>query len=168
MVQRKRYKKNASATQLSSLVSGTLPPQVINRMRFEKVKREWPGIVGQKLASKSCLTSMENGRLFICASSPPAAQHIQMKSRAIISVLQKVWGLDIKSVKVFVGNVRRSYEQSSPERSDRRIHVDPREVSIEKDRISRIIDDPKLAESLASLKVICRKKFGVNRSKAQK
>jgi len=159
---RKKFRKKDSPENISALLSVSMPPGTINRMKFEKVRQNWPNIVGSRLASKSRVVSMENRKISICASSPPAAQHIQMKSRAILSVLQKVWDLDIDGIRVFVGNVN-SGKNESPERKKNkttRIKVDQEEVRKEAKKIEDMIGNSSIASSLASLKVTCRTRFG--------
>lgn len=159
---RKRFRKKDSPENISALLSVSMPPGTINRMKFEKVKQNWSSIVGSRLASKSRVVSMEDRKISVCASSPPAAQHIQMKSRAILSVLQKVWDLDIDGIRVFVGNVKSGKNESSgrKEVKSTRIRVDQEEVRKEAERIQDMIGNSSIASSIASLKVTCKTRFG--------
>lgn len=150
-----------SPENISALLSASMPSGTVNRMKFEKVRQKWPSIVGSRMASKSRVVSMENRKVLVCASSPPAAQHLQMKSRALVSVLREVWGLDIDEIKVFVGNVNRVTDSLQvKEKKDHWIEVKEEEIRKETEKIQESIEDPALASSLASLKVICRVRFG--------
>lgn len=159
---RKRFRKKDSPENISALLSVSMPKGTINRMKFEKVRQNWSRIVGSRLASKSRVVSMEDRKISVCASSPPAAQHIQMKSRAILSVLQKVWNLDIDGIRVFVGNVNSGRNESSERGKNKstRIRVDQEEVRKEAERIQDMIGNSSIASSIASLKVTCKTRFG--------
>lgn len=159
---RKRFRKKDSPENISALLSVSMPKGTINRMKFEKVRQNWSRIVGSRLASKSRVVSMEDRKISVCASSPPAAQHIQMKSRAILSVLQKVWNLDIDGIRVFVGNVNSGKNESSERKEVKstRIRVDQEEVRKEAERIQDMIGNSSIASSIASLKVTCKTRFG--------
>lgn len=157
----KRTSSSGTPAKVEALLRRALPPRAGEKLALPDIRKEWTSLVGSAVASKSYPDNLDEGVLFVKASSPAAAKVISMKGASLAREITKRTGISVSGVRVMIGRV------SSPRISDRhgkepsRI-VPPRqevERNLEEIRESFSPEKEAVAKRLASLMALFQRRF---------
>lgn len=135
-------------------------------MLLSMLEREWPSIVGERLASRSAPVAFAEGVLTVAVDGQAALQDMNFKKGAILRHIRAKIRLEAGDIRTEIGRPRRGTPQlparhrSAP--TPRRKRLDPAAESAHRAEIvSRHGDiDPRLADVLARCRAALREDGG--------
>lgn len=129
-------------------------------MALAAIEQEWRRIVGDTLAQRSSPSAYRDGVLHIAVDSPAVLHDMNFKKNAIAREIRTKVLLDVESVKIEIGSVRRPNPPSPvPRRAPlKKICLDEESLCAGRDEILAVYAemDPELAMSIARAKMLCR------------
>ena len=161
---RKRKGKHSEKLEPVNLIlKRVMPPQYELRVKLNEALLEWETIVPQPLGKQSAPLDFLNGELLVTADTPLVAKRLTMMGGNIAHALMERWQIEIKKVKVIVGQrpLRRVPAQASSVRRLETVSLTEKEVKeIELAYLERSPELPEeIASSLARLQAFFMKRF---------
>jgi hypothetical protein len=155
----RRTVRRGSAKPLSELLWNSLPEGAKVRIRVAASARNWESVVGPLLAKRSAPKRIVEGKLLVVAESPAAAQELVMRGARIVKNLEREWHILVSGITVSVGRVPPPPRGGAlPE--DRPLgSVPAEEVHAALDVVAEKVERDDVAESLARLMAVYRKRF---------
>jgi len=155
----KRFPRKSSIRRAKSILEGAIGSSLKKGIFMAEVTLNWKDVVGQKMANYSMPLSFEEGVLHVSASSPGAAHQINMIGGRIARKIEKLWGVEIKSVKARVGKVRK-FSSYRPRRHSAPIEVPQKVLEEKRKMFAGKIGRKDAEEALSRLSAIYEIRFG--------
>ena len=128
-------------------------------MVLATIEREWRRIVGDTLAERSAPSGYDDGVLHIAVDSQAVLHDMNFKKNAIVREIRTKARLNVESVKIEIGRVRRTNATPMMPRCKppKKIQIDEARVQVFCDEIlSQHADmDPELVRRIARIRMLC-------------
>lgn len=128
-------------------------------MALAAVEQEWRRIVGDALARRSSPSAYQDGVLYITVDSQAVLHDMNFKKNAIAREIRTKVLLNVESVKIEIGSVRRPSRPAVLPRSTplKKVCLDEERLCACRDEILSVYSemDPELAKSIARAKMLC-------------
>lgn len=98
-----RRKTKATERPVYSLVSAASPMTRLC-MTLAALEREWPAVVGRRLAEKTAPKSYDDGVLLVAAENSSVLQDLNFKKNAIVQMLRKKAMIAVEDIRVEIGS----------------------------------------------------------------
>jgi len=136
-------------TQISSILQDNInKPELLRRLKKEKVCLLWEEIVGPKIAEKTKATSFKEGILFVGVASPTWANQLSFLKESLISKINELNGeFIVKDIRFYQEQIIKKIKKEEPEEIYPLVELSQTELKEINDLCS-VIDDPELKELL--------------------
>jgi hypothetical protein len=160
MPARSRRRKNQGVATVGSLLLSSLSTDQSRMLLMADLCSRWPEVVGPRLGDNSSPGSIIDGVLTVVVSRSIFSHEISMRGGDITTAVREGWGLDVSGVRVQVGKVRRKQPDRKPKKGAGPVTPERTEVDACLDRVKHVVSRDDVAENLARLMVLYRKRFG--------
>ncbi|HPD97096.1 MAG TPA: DUF721 domain-containing protein [Synergistales bacterium] len=161
-VRRGRRKGEVSA--VGSLLLSSLSKEQSRMLLLADLATRWEEVVGPNRGGKSSPGSLVDGNLVVTAVSPSCAQDIRMRAGDLVLKIREKWGLDVSSITVRVGKVKKDRHLPGKARKSSVVLPEPESIDECREKIRGVIPREDVEEGLARLMAQYRKRFGGGRA----
>lgn len=160
MPARGRRRKNQGVARVGSLLLSSLSKDQSRMLLMADLCSRWAEVVGPRLADNCCPGSIIDGILTVVISRSVFSQEIAMRGGDITAAVRDGWGLDVSGVRVQMGRLHRKRPDRKPGKGSGTVIPESSEVDACLDRIRPVVPRDDVAEDLARLMALYRKRFG--------
>ena len=145
------------------ILKRVMPSQYHLRAKLKEALLEWESLVPRPLGKQSAPLDFVDGELLLAADTPLVAARLNMMGGNIARALKERWQIEVKKVRVVVGQrpLNRTAARTPPARRPKCVPVKEEDVKeLKRDYLERSPELPEeIASSLARLQAFFIKRF---------